>query len=182
MNLSIQEDLWWGAQLRLPSWAGYQSRYAAYGSEDKAEPSDGSVTLIFAPEGRGLEPLSEQERGLIQWFENNEPKVSQAVKEALIHWCSCSHDRTNRFDFDEAFRAIADEDDLRRNVGLYAVNIHQVSSDGVPYVGYEFGCQWDDEHGAGVLMHGTRLVEVGSADAALLLWMAKRDADLRSAG
>ena len=62
-------------------------------------------------------------------------------------------------------------------MGLYAVNIHQLDNDGVPYVGYEFGCEWDEEHGLVVLMHGTRLIEVGFADTAILLWIAERDAE-----
>jgi len=36
-----------------------------------------------------------------------------------------------------------------------------VEKDGIPYVGFEFGCTWDEEHGLGVLMHGTRTVEIG---------------------
>ena len=178
MVLSIQNDLWWGARISLPSWFGYQSRLGAYGSLDKSELSDGSVTLIFAPEGRGLEPLTEQEMGLINWFEQNEPKVSQAVKSALIEWCSpyCA-ERTSRFDFEEDFPAVANEDDLKRNVGLYAVNIHQVDRGGVPYIGYEFGCQWEEEHGLGVLMQGTRVVNVGFADSAITLWIAEADAE-----
>ena len=82
----------------------------------------------------------------------------------------------DKFDFAEDFPTITNEDDLKRNVGLYAVNIHQVNSDGVPYVGFEFGCEWDDEHGAGVLMHGTEVVDVGFADTAFLLWIAELDA------
>ncbi|HYC95942.1 MAG TPA: hypothetical protein VEB39_09630 [Sphingomicrobium sp.] len=177
MELSIQDELWWGTRLQLPSWAGYQSRFGAYGSKDKPEPSDGSVSLIFAPEARGLEPLTEPELRLVSWFEQNEPSVSQAVKTGIIEWCSPqSVERASRFDFDDDFPAVANEDDLKRNVGLYAVNIHQVDVDGVPYVGYEFGCEWENEHGLGVLMHGTRVVDVGFADTALLLWVAERDA------
>ena len=47
----------------------------------------------------------------------------------------------------------------------------------MPYVGYEFGCEWEDEHGLGVLMHGTRVVDVGFADTAILLWIAEADAE-----
>ncbi|MCT7376904.1 hypothetical protein [Chelativorans salis] len=54
MDLSIRDDLWWGADLRLLSWAGYQSRLGPYGSKDKPAPSNGTATLIFAPEGRGV--------------------------------------------------------------------------------------------------------------------------------
>ena len=71
---------------------------------------------------------------------------------------------------------IKSADDLRALIGLSSVNIHQVQKDGIPYVGFEFGCTWDDEHGLGVLMHGTRTVEIGGADTAVLLWIAKQDA------
>ena len=178
MDFSIQFDLWWATRLRLPSWAGYQSRNGAYGSRDKSESSDGSVELIFAPEARGLEPLTEQEMLLISWFELNEPDVSESVKASIIDWCSPqSLDRTSRFDFDDDFPVIVNEEDLKDNVGLYAVNIHQLDVGGVPYFGFEFGCEWDEEHGLGVLMHGTRLVEVGLADTAIHLWLAEQDAE-----
>ena len=50
--------------------------------------------------------------------EPNEPEVSEAVKLALIKWCSpSSEDRLSRFDFEE-FPAITTEDDLKRSVGL----------------------------------------------------------------
>ncbi|HLI65970.1 MAG TPA: hypothetical protein VKU90_06365, partial [Caulobacteraceae bacterium] len=73
---------------------------------------------------------------------------------------------------------LAGPDDLRRLIGLYAVDVHQVRNGAAPYLGFEFGCTWDDEHGLGVLMHGTRIVEVGGADTAFLLWIAERDARL----
>lgn len=62
-------------------------------------------------------------------------------------------------------------------MGLHTVHIHQVSRDGVPYVGFELGREWDAVHGLGVLMNGTRTVEVGGADTAILLWLARQDAE-----
>ena len=179
MNLSIQDDLWWGARLRLQSWAGYQSRQGPYTSLDKPEPSDGTVRLIFAPEGRGLDPLSAQELQLISWFEHNEPSVSQAVKQSIIRWCSPdSAARTNEFDFGDDFHDIKTEQDLKRCIGLYSVNIHQVDHGCVPYIGFEFGCEWEEEHGLGVLMHGTRCVQIGQADVAFTLWRVDKDVQL----
>ncbi len=67
--------------------------------------------------------------------------------------------------------------DLRRLIGLHTVYIHQVSRNGMPYTGYEFGCTWDDEHGLGILMHGTRALKIGGAGTAFLLWIAKKDAE-----
>jgi len=37
------------------------------------------------------------------------------------------------------------------------------------YAGFEFGCTWDEEYGLGVLMHGTRTVEIGGADRNLVM-------------
>ena len=65
---------------------------------------------------------------------------------------------------------------MRALIGLSSINVHQVQKDGVPYVGFEFGCTWDEEHGLGVLMHGTRTVEIGGADTAITLWIAEKDA------
>ena len=61
-------------------------------------------------------------------------------------------------------------------VGLHEVHVHQLQKEGLPYVGYELGCRWDEEHGLGVLMHGSRVVEVGDAGTAFTLWIAERDA------
>lgn len=178
MELSVKDNLWWGAELRLTSWLGYQSRHGPYGGVDQIEPSDGRVSLIFAPEGRGLEALTPEQTSLISWFEKNEPSISDAAKTAIIEWCSPrSLDRMTRFNFDDDFPIIESDGDLRRNIGLHSINIHQLDVDGVPYVGYEFGCEWEDEHGLGVLMHGTRVVEVGFADTAVLLWIAEADAE-----
>jgi hypothetical protein len=51
-----------------------------------------------------------------------------------------------------------------------------------PYIGYEFRCPWDEEHGVGVMMHGLRAVQVGGADTALLEWLAERDARSKRGG
>ena len=105
--------------------------------------------------------------------------MSDAVKAAIFQ----NYARLQReYDYSAAERAeympdISSLRDLERLVGLYAVNVHQIDKGGVPYLGFEFGCTWDDEHGCGVFMHGTRLVHLGGADTAFTLWMAEQDAD-----
>ena len=64
---------------------------------------------------------------------------------------------------------------LSRVMTLEAVSVHQIFQDGVPYVGYEFACDWDEEHGLGILIHKDRIVELGGADTAWLLWIAEED-------
>jgi len=131
MELSIQDELWWGADLCLSAWGGYQSRRGPYCSVDSPLPSNGSVRFIFAPEGRDLAPLNEQEVALMLWFERNEPAVSKAVKEALIDWCSQNNIvRNANFDFGEEFPSIASEHGLRQFAGLHTVYMHQITRSG----------------------------------------------------
>jgi hypothetical protein len=179
MNLSLQNDLWWGAQLRLVAWAGFQSRLGPYGAIDKPTPSDGTVRVIFAPEGRGLDPLNTEELRLISWFITHEPEVSAAVKQAIINWASGDSAARDAYASFGDVPPIANEPDLQRYFGLLGMTIHQIENTGMPYIGYEFGCDFEEEHGFGVLMHGTRVVEIGYADTALNLWRAVKDHDLK---
>ena len=55
---------------------------------------------------------------------------------------------------------------------------HPLEIDGAPNVDFESGCTWGSEHGLGILMLGTRIVEIGGSDTAILLWIAERDAGL----
>lgn len=177
-RFSLEDNAWWSATVTLSSWAGFQTRGGAYGSTSSAQPGNGTVRVLFAPEGRGPEPLEEGELRLINWFFANEPDVSAAAQQALLDAYP---------DIQEQFGLETDDGkemwnadsvgDLKSLVGLHTVHIHQVSRDGVPYVGFELGCEWDAEHGLGVLMNGTRTVEVGGADTAILLWLARQDAE-----
>jgi hypothetical protein len=74
---------------------------------------------------------------------------------------------------------VGSETDLRSMVELESVHVHQVVAGGLPYLGFALRCDWDEEHGAGVLLHGTRVVETGDQDTAFLLWIAERDAESR---
>lgn len=60
-------------------------------------------------------------------------------------------------------------------IGLSTIHLLNVSKDGIAYVGYEFGCNWDDEHGLGVMTHKDRVIEIGGVDTAFLSWVAERD-------
>lgn len=182
MDFRIDDHgFFWVAQARLPSWAGFLDRSGAYGGQGPSEHSDGTVEVIFAPEGRDTSPLSENEEALVQWFCDHEPDVSEAVKAAIFRTYADWLDSGSASDGDEAefMPALRTVDDLKSLIGLYSINLHHIDSDGIPYIGFEFGCTWDQEHGLGVLMHGTRMVEIGGGDTAGLLWIAQQDADTR---
>jgi hypothetical protein len=177
-ELKLEHNRFWAGTTVLPSWKGFQSRQGAYCSKDISIPSDGRVRIVFAPEGRGTEPLTEMELSAVQWVVEHESLLSQAVVKSLLE----EYPRLQKqYEYVAKERAelmpdVKSVKDLRSLIGLSVVNVHQVQKDGIPYVGFEFGCTWDEEHGLGVLMHGTRTVEIGGADTAGLLWIATEDA------
>ena len=172
------DECFWSAQVALPSWRGFQSRRGPYGSVDRSAPSDGVVEHIFAPEGRGEEPLTAWELAIVQWLLDRETAVCSAALDAVY---GNYEQLREAYGFEEEERTefmpdLRRKEDLTALIGLHSVHVHQISGSGVPYVGFELGCTWDPEHELGVLMHGTRVVEVGGADTAMLLWIAERDA------
>jgi hypothetical protein len=82
------------------------------------------------------------------------------------------------YDEDEAEKYmpdVKDEEDFKKLIGLSSLHIMNVFRDGVAYVGYEFNCTWDEEHGVGVMMHQNRIVAIGGADFSVLTWVAEKD-------
>lgn len=78
---------------------------------------------------------------------------------------------------DDAFRLPAnwDEPTLRGLVRLNHVNLMPVASaDGRPYIGADFDCVWEREHGCGLLLLGTEVIEIGGGNVAAEAWRAVR--------
>ncbi len=77
---------------------------------------------------------------------------------------------------DEVMPEVQSPDHFRELIGLSTVHILAVAKSGFVYVGFEFSCLWDDEHGLGVLTHRDHVVDIGGADTAFLGWNAEEDA------
>ncbi len=76
----------------------------------------------------------------------------------------------------EVLPPIDTPEDLLELVTPGQINIFETMTDGAHYVGFDFDCTWDDEHGLGVLTHLGQVVSHGSADTANLEWMAEEAA------
>lgn len=170
-------EFFWEAKVNLPQWAGFQERNGPYGALSSNEPSNGTVKIVFAPEGRDEEPLTTEEMELVSWFLYHENDVIESIVNALF---SSYTDIRDNF-IEECGAEMADyfppvdvADDIKSVVGVVSVNIHQVAKNGIPFIGVEMGCNWEEEHGLGFLLHGSKIVEVGGADTAILLWLAQK--------
>lgn len=77
---------------------------------------------------------------------------------------------------DDAFRLPEqwDQTTLLSLIRLNNINVHPVA--GAPYIGLDLRCAWEPEHGYGLMMAGTEVVETGGADVGSLSWIAARHA------
>lgn len=179
LTFQLEHGVVWTATTRLEAWEGYQSRMGRYGAIDRDAPSDGTVRVMLG--GSALEPLPPDDGylALVARVLADEAEVSASVKTGLLaaYPRLCDEMRAALPEAEtEAMPDVSDINDFKGLIGLHTLHIHGLEADGFPYTGYEFGCNWEDEHGLGILMHGSRLVEIGHADTAFTEWMAKRDA------
>ena len=72
---------------------------------------------------------------------------------------------------------ITNTETLKYLIQLYGIYILNVEKDNICYVEFAFYCEWDEEHGYGVMMHKDRVIDTGEADTAFLNWIAQKDVD-----
>jgi hypothetical protein len=168
----------WGHRIVLPAWTGFQARQGGYGSVSSPKPSTGAARLRVQSPGKkaGPKPPSAEQAAAYRYLLGHEEAVRDAVLRAnFAAYPGWKAD----IDFgDEADASMPDIDrpeQLKHLVGLFAVHLLKVAKGGAAYVGFEFGCTWDEEHGLGALTHRRRVVEVGQADVAFTEWAARRD-------
>jgi hypothetical protein len=168
------EHFFWVGNVTLPSWAGFQARRGAYGSLSSRKPSDGTARLSIAPldSKARSHPMPEQVAAFQHLLEN-EATVANAVMGALVDYCP-----GEAYDGDdEELMNVSNPADLRPLIGLSSAHVLNVVHDGMACIGFEFGCVWDEEHGAGVMTHSGRVIAAGQAACSFEEWIARHGLD-----
>jgi hypothetical protein len=133
------------------------------------------------------DPPTEEQAAAFRYLLGNGDKVRNAILKAVFKdYPALRREVIEDEMFDdeelaEAMPVLTEPDGLKAITGLGTVYIHPVAVDGVAYVGFAFGCRWDEEHGFGVLTHKQRVVKVGHMEPELA-WNYKEaeyDADRR---
>jgi hypothetical protein len=170
----------WTSEIVLPSWAGFQIRRGSYGLVSSPEKSDGRVNLVVMPpeDAPNSPPMAEQVKAF-QYLMDHDTAISNSVLQGILREYPRMQDQYGYDDnqAQELMPDIASAKDLCTLIGLSNVHVLPVAKDGVAYVGLEFGCTWDDEHGLGVMTYKDRVIQVGGADTAFLEWIAADDAE-----
>jgi hypothetical protein len=171
------DGYWWAGIVKLPAWAGQRPwRSSANAANDTVE------IHVNTEDDEPAPPLPSQAAAFEHLMAQQEA-VRDAILQALFASYSANYlvwREENGYDEAEAeefLPALQQPADLKALITLASVNIFRTSKDGLSYVGYEFACTWEAEHGLGAMMHGSRVVETGGADTGILEWIAAKDAE-----
>jgi hypothetical protein len=174
-------DYYWLSSIMLTSWAGFQSRQGPYDSIDEAKISDGSTQLIVhTPDKKPHRPSTQQIAAYSHLMEQQDyitDSLLQAILSRYPTWRKEYEEDYGTEEANEVVPPIQSPEQLKNLIGLGIIHIHTVAKDGVAYVGFELGCNWEEEHGLGVMTHNGRVIDIGSVDFALEDWIARQDAE-----
>ncbi len=159
------DEYFWVGNIRLPSWAGFQSRGGDYGGSSSSKPSDGTVSLSVETEEMA-EP-SPAQIAAMNYLLGHEAEIFAAISQAIV-----DEFPQIKADFGDWYTETTEKqlpdvkvaNDLKKLIGVSIVHIQSDEERGESYIGFEFGCDWEEEHGLGVKTHHGRVIEVGPAD------------------
>jgi hypothetical protein len=175
------DGYFWATTVVLPAWKGFQCRLGPYGARSSQKPSDGTIQFSVASPGKDSETAPSPEQGaayryLVDHQESIRDTILRAVFDEYPGYRAAYYEDYDLDKSDDALPVLDSPEQLRDVMGLSSVLIHSVVREGVAYVGYEFGCAWESEHGLGAMTHQGRVVTVGHADVSILEWIAENDA------
>lgn len=165
----------WTAELNLDYWRDCLTRVDLFHGKTS---HDGSVSLSLTPLKKSPSPEQVQ---AYQYFLENSDSVFDSLLKAVFdsypaerasyregYGWSEDLDEDEKEEFEDDYGIFVPElftpQDLKKVICLRIIHVGAEALNGFSYIGFEFDCNWDEEHGLGVLMHRDRVVSVGQAD------------------
>lgn len=157
--------------LTLNAWEGFQSRQGYYGSMGSNAPSDGTVkVMVSGCEVDHVKVSSQAQINAIKFLADH----SEIIRDEIIRELIVAFPDMKAVDEDH-FPEIKNVEDIKNHIGLSIVHVMTSDKDNFAYVGFEFGCTWDEEHGLGVMTHKNRVITIGQADKSFDIWSTYAD-------
>jgi hypothetical protein len=102
----------------------------------------------------------------IQSFVEHEPEICRKLIDAVFRWYQRRRQQDRRWFEEQECPEIRQPDELRDLMEFHSLRVRRDKLKGTALLGFTFGCKWDDEHGLGVLVHRSTILDVGQADVA----------------
>jgi hypothetical protein len=171
-KLKMTTSEWTGTDT-LKSWAGC--------GEDGTSKGKVEIEIHRAPgDNDDVNPVPPPKEMVAAYahLKSHEEEVTRIVLDAFRTYVNETLIKEYELDLEPA----ADNAAVKRMVEIQSVHPQVVAKDGMAYLGLFFQCTWDEEHAAGVLLHGPRVVVVGDHEAAHDEFAALKDGGERIAG
>jgi len=161
----------------FPHWAALQSTAPPNLCDDTG---DGSFYVtVNTPAGAHDRPALEQIAALQHLIDNGPAVFSAILKSIFDEYEWMREDFAECLTSDDAARLapeLSAPSGLLPLLSFGTMTVHRVFNDDLAYIGLSLGCTWDEEHGLGVLIHGSRIVSVGGCDTSFVEWIPQSDA------
>ena len=156
-------------EIRLPAWEHWQI-------QEQAQPIRVDFGGDRVEEGH---ELTESYRTALAYLFAGQKQIQNAILRGILEHLAQQRDDLLSDAMEEDFFLsrmpyVQEPADLLGELQLEEIHVLPVERDGLCYMGYAFGCRWDED-GIGVMTCGSRVVEVGGRDTALLCWLAEDD-------
>ncbi|WP_417534866.1 DUF6985 domain-containing protein [Marinobacterium stanieri] len=151
--------------IKSDGFSGLNVRNGPYGALSSCEPSDGTVHYS-GDKDMGTETFLTESK----WVSDHAVEILDAALSAMVdqYWENREYVLECLVDEDpnEVVPEISAPQDLKILCGIVAVHINTPDDSGNHRFGIEFGCNWEDEHGAGVRFKNLIAIEDGHASEA----------------
>lgn len=179
LTLSVWNDE--GGELRgtglFPHWATLQSDAPPNRCEDSG---DGSFDVtVNTPAGAHDRPAVEQIAAFQHLCENASPIFNDILRSVFDEYDWVQDEFAECFTPEDAAifaPKLSAPIELLPLLSFGTMYVHRVFADGLAYIGIALGCTWDQEHGLGILIHGSKIVSVGGWDTSFMEWIPESDA------
>ena len=161
----------WEGIVNLRTWIGFQMPRVGQAAASSPLSSDRAINLRVEWYGRDPVPPSSEQSAGFAYLLLHEGLVTDSVLTAIFEQYPQIREHILN-DYPHASIAhlpeITHPEQLRPLLGIPTVHVLVASRDGMAYVGFEFDPVWENDHGIGVMTHGSHLVEIGPAETAFL--------------
>jgi hypothetical protein len=141
---------------------GMQIRDGDYGSISSPEPSDGRIKVLCQHD-----VSTELLVATANWIKkHSEEIIGVALKSLLPKYAELRPlvlESLVSENGDDILPDVTEYMGLKPICGVVAIYVNDKTDGGEFSIGIEFGCNWDEEHGAGCLLEGLKVVAVGGA-------------------
>jgi hypothetical protein len=156
-SINLESHRWVGKEV-LDAWVGYSA------PDSGEEP--GEVEVVIPRVGR-LEPTprppTPEQVAAYAYLKDHEVELRDKILATMLKMVRDHYDFSDLENSDELPK-IESLEELQTNMQIQGILVHEYAKDGYAYIGISFVCTWDEEHGAGVLLHRDRIVEYGTGD------------------